>query len=68
LACAAAFSLVHVIFRNPLAIVLTFLGGVLFAYRYQKSGSLFVSAFEQSLYGSFLFTIGLGRYFYACAI
>jgi membrane protease YdiL (CAAX protease family) len=65
LASAAAFSLMHLIFRNPLAIVLTFLGGLLFAYRYQQTGSLFVSSFEHALYGCFLFTIGLGRYFYA---
>ncbi len=65
---AAAFSLMHVIFRNPLAIALTFVGGLLFAYRYQKTGSLFVSSFEHALYGCFLFTIGLGRYFYTRAI
>jgi membrane protease YdiL (CAAX protease family) len=62
---AAAFALMHVIFRNPLAIGLTFIGGFLFAWRYQRTGSLFVSCFEHSLYGCFLFTIGLGRYFYA---
>ncbi len=68
LASAAAFSLMHVIFRNPLAMTLTFFGGILFAWRYQKTGSLFVSSFEHALYGCFLFTIGLGRYFYARAI
>jgi membrane protease YdiL (CAAX protease family) len=68
MASAVAFSLMHIIFRNPLAIVLTFFGGALFAYRYQKTGSLCVSSFEHALYGCFLFTIGLGRYFYARAI
>jgi len=67
-ASTVAFSLMHIIFRNPLAIVLTFFGGALFAYRYQKTGSLFVSSLEHALYGCFLFTIGLGRYFYAQAI
>jgi membrane protease YdiL (CAAX protease family) len=65
LASAAAFSLMHVIFRNPLALSLTLAGGILFAWRYQQTGSLFVSSFEHALYGCFLFTIGLGRYFYA---
>ena len=68
LGSAVAFSLMHVVFRNPLAIVLTLIGGVLFAWRYQTTGSLIVSCFEHSLYGCFLFTIGLGRYFYARAI
>jgi len=68
LVSAVAFSLMHVIFRNPLAVSLTFAGGILFAYRYQKTGSLFVSAFEHALYGCFLFTIGVGRYFYSRAI
>jgi uncharacterized protein len=68
LVSAVAFSLMHVVFRNPLAIGLTLIGGVIFAWRYQKTGSLFVSCFEHALYGCFLFTIGLGRYFYARAI
>jgi uncharacterized protein len=68
LVSAAAFSMMHMVFRNPLAVALTFLGGILFAYRYQKTGSLFVSSFEHALYGCFLFTIGLGRYFYTRAI
>jgi membrane protease YdiL (CAAX protease family) len=58
----------HIVFRNPLAMALTFAGGILFAWRYEKTGSLFVSSFEHALYGCFLFTIGLGRYFYARAI
>jgi uncharacterized protein len=65
LASAVAFSVTHIIFRNPLAVVLTFLGGLLFAWRYQKTGSLVVSSVEHALYGCFLFTIGLGRYFYS---
>jgi len=64
LASAAAFSFVHIIFRNPIAIVLTFTGGLLFAWRYQQSGSLFVSSLEHALYGCLMFTIGLGEYFY----
>jgi membrane protease YdiL (CAAX protease family) len=68
LASATAFSFMHIIFHNPLAIWLTFVGGLLFACRYQKTGSLFVSSLEHALYGCLLFTIGLGRYFYTRAI
>ena len=63
-ASAVAFSFAHIIFRNPLAIVFTLVGGLLFAWRYAESGSLFTSSFEHALYGCWMFTIGLGQYFY----
>jgi hypothetical protein len=61
---AVAFAFMHIIFRNPLAVVMTFAGGLLFAWRYRRSDSLAASALEHSLYGCLLFTLGLGRYFY----
>jgi membrane protease YdiL (CAAX protease family) len=64
LASALAFSFTHIVFRNPIAPALTFFGGLLFAYRFRRSGSLLVSAFEHALYGCFMFTVGLGMYFY----
>jgi membrane protease YdiL (CAAX protease family) len=68
LASAMAFAYVHIVFRNPLAVGLTFLAGLLFALRYVQTGSLFVSSFEHALYGCAIFTIGLGRsFFYAAA-
>jgi uncharacterized protein len=64
LASAAAFAFMHIIFRNPLAVALTFAGGILFAWRYRATGSLFTSSLEHALYGCWLFTIGLGQFFY----
>ena len=64
LVSAAAFAFMHIIFRNPLAVALTFAGGILFAWRYSGSGSLFTSSLEHALYGCWLFTVGLGQYFY----
>lgn len=63
-ASAAAFGFLHIIFRNSLAIGLTFLGGILFAWRYAETGSLLTSNMEHALYGCWLFTVGLGQYFY----
>jgi len=63
-ASAAAFAFLHIIFRNWIAVVLTFAGGLLFAARYAETDSLFTSSFEHALYGCWLFTIGLGQYFY----
>ena len=64
LASAAAFSFLHIIFRNWLAVDLTLAGGLLFAWRYERTGSLAVSSIEHALYGCWLFTVGLGQYFY----
>ena len=63
-ASAVAFSFAHIIFRNPIAIIFTLVGGLLFAWRYAETGSLFTSSFEHALYGCWMFTIGLGEYFY----
>jgi uncharacterized protein len=35
-----------------------------FAWRYAETGWLFTSSFEYALYGCWMFTIGLGQYFY----
>jgi hypothetical protein len=61
---AATFALMHILFHNWIAVALTFPGGILFARRYLDTRSLCVSSFEHALYGCFLFTIGLGQYFY----
>jgi membrane protease YdiL (CAAX protease family) len=64
IASALAFAFMHIIFRNTLAVALTFAGGLLFAARYAETGSLATSCFEHALYGCWLFSIGLGQYFY----
>jgi membrane protease YdiL (CAAX protease family) len=64
LASAFAFTYAHVVFRNWLAIILTFLGGILFGIRFLQTDSLAVTSFEHALYGCFLFTVGVGRSFH----
>lgn len=64
LVSAAAFGLVHVIFGSWISIGLSFLGGLLFASTYSRTGSLFLTTLEHAIYGDVIFTIGLGRYFY----
>ncbi len=65
---AVCFGIAHSQYSNPVAPVLSGLGGILFAYRYLKSDSLLVVSLEHALWGNFLFTIGLGWYFYSGAI
>jgi membrane protease YdiL (CAAX protease family) len=64
LASAAAFAFSHIIFRNSWSVALTFFAGLLFAWRYQATGSLMVSSLEHALYGCLMFTVGLGSLFY----
>jgi membrane protease YdiL (CAAX protease family) len=61
---AATFALMHILFHNWIAVALTFPGGILFALRYCNTRSLAVSSLEHALYGCFLFTVGLGQFFY----
>lgn len=63
-ASAIAFSFMHIIFRNWIAVGLTLAGGLLFAWRYMQTGSLLASSFEHALYGCWMFTVGLGEFFY----
>jgi len=63
-ASALAFSFAHIVFRNLIAVSFTLVGGVIFAWRYRQSRSLLASAFEHALYGCWMFTVGLGDFFY----
>jgi len=65
---AASFAMFHLFYFNPIAPALSFLGGLLFAQRYRQTGSLFAVAFEHALWGCFLFTVGLGRFFFSGSI
>ena len=64
LASGVAFALGHIIFNNWVAPLLCLVGGMIFAATYAKSRSLALVSLEHALYGDFLFTIGLGSYFY----
>ena len=57
---AIVFSLAHIFFRNTLVTILTFIGGLLFAYTYFKTRSTLLVSIEHALYGNWLFTVGMG--------
>ena len=63
-ASATAFSFMHIVYQNPIAVTLTFIGGLIFAWRYSVTKSLLTSSVEHALYGCWLFTVGLGDFFY----
>ncbi len=55
------FSLAHIFFRNTLVLILTFIGGVLFGLTYVRFRSTTLVSIEHSLYGCWLFTVGMGQ-------
>lgn len=61
---AIAFGWVHIVLNNAVAIIFSAIGGYLFADTYRRSRSLAVVCIEHAIYGCFIFTIGLGIYFY----
>jgi len=57
---AIVFSLGHIFFRNTLVLLLTFFGGLLFAFTYSKTKSTLLVSIEHAIYGLWLFTVGMG--------
>lgn len=62
---AALFAFGHILFRNWVALMGAFIGGLLWASTYRRSGSLLVVSIEHALYGSLAFTLGIGHYCYS---
>ncbi len=63
LASALVFGWLHVIFHNLVAVVLTLVGGWFFAETYARTRSLRLVCLEHTLYGSLIFSVGLGEFF-----
>lgn len=61
---ALAFGFVHIIFGNWISVGLSAVGGILFAITYLQTGSLLATCLEHAIFGDFIFTIGLGEFFY----
>jgi membrane protease YdiL (CAAX protease family) len=61
-ASALCFMFMHIVFGNGIALLSTFIGGVLFAMTYSRSRSLRLVCLEHTLYGYVIFTFGLGEF------
>lgn len=62
-ASGAAFGFAHIVLENWVAVAMTMVGGVLFAWRYDRARSVAAVWLEHALWGCLIFTIGLGSYF-----
>tara|TARA_B100001179_G_C18597592_1_gene408053 strand:- start:618 stop:1253 length:636 start_codon:yes stop_codon:yes gene_type:complete len=54
------FSISHMFLQSWLVLVITFVGGLLFAITYSKTKSTFLVSLEHATYGLWLFTVGIG--------
>lgn len=61
---AVAFSWAHVFFGNWIALGGTLLAGLFFAMTYARTRSFYLVCVEHALYGSLVWTAGIGIYFY----
>jgi membrane protease YdiL (CAAX protease family) len=60
---ALAFGFMHVVYGNWIAVVCTTIGGVLFAWTYERTRSTLTASVEHALFGCWMFTVGLGAFF-----
>ena len=58
------FGLTHLTLMHWLPIVICVVGGMLFAHTYVRTKSLLMVSIEHALFGMWVFTLGLGIYFY----
>ena len=65
---AGVFSLAHLFFWNWPAVLLTAIGGAVFAWAYRDAGSFGFAFLLHALAGQILFTAGLGIFFYHGAV
>lgn len=64
-ASAFAFGHAHFMFNNWVAYFMSVIGGLIFADTYARTKSMPLVWIEHALYGCFVFSIGLGWYFYS---
>jgi hypothetical protein len=64
LASGISFSFLHIVYYDPVSMILTFIGGLYFARVYQLTRSVLFTSVLHGLYGIMMFGFGLGQYFW----
>lgn len=67
-ASGVAFMWGHIFLMSWFTLFVTFIGGLVFAWRYYHTRSLFLVAVEHALYGNLFFTLGLGQFLFSGAV
>jgi membrane protease YdiL (CAAX protease family) len=64
LASALTFSFMHIVYYNPVSLILTFIGGIYFAVNYRITRSVLFTSVLHGIFGIMMFGVGLGQYFW----
>ena len=59
-----SFSFLHIVYYDPVSMILTFVGGIYFARVYQQTRSVLFTSVLHGIMGILIFGVGLGRYFW----
>lgn len=61
---ALAFSFMHIVYYDPVSMILTFIGGLYFSWVYLTTRSVLYTAVLHGIFGMLVFGVGLGQYFW----
>ena len=64
LASAVSFSFLHIVYYDPVSMILTFIGGLYFAVNYQITRSVLFTSVLHGIFGILIFGVGMGQYFW----
>lgn len=59
-----SFSFMHIVYYDPVSMILTFIGGLYFARLYQLTRSVLFCSVMHGLFGIMFFGLGMGQYFW----
>ncbi len=63
-ASGTSFSFVHILYYHPLSMILTLFAGIYLAGVYNRTRSVLYTAILHGILGIFVFTVGLGEFFW----
>ena len=63
-ASAFTFSFMHIVYYDPVSMILTFIGGLYFARNYQITRSVLFTSVLHGIFGIMMFGVGLGQHFW----
>jgi membrane protease YdiL (CAAX protease family) len=64
LASGLTFSFLHIVYYDPVSMILTFVGGIYFAKVYHRTRSVLFTSILHGVMGIMVFGVGLGQYFW----
>ena len=64
LVSAVSFSFLHIVYYDPVSMILTFMGGIYFALVYWQTRSVLFTSVLHGIFGIMIFGVGLGQYFW----